>query len=76
MATGEPIAPTSASDLIKSRCLLCHDTALISQQRLTEAGWRREVDRMIAWGAPVAPGEREALIAELARLYPAHPIAR
>ena len=67
------IATAPDSALINSRCTICHDTTLISQQRLSADGWRREVDKMIGWGAPVTGAEKEALIADLVRLFPAHP---
>jgi cytochrome c5 len=48
--------------LLATRCQLCHDLQLIDQQRLDEAGWTREVDKMIAWGAAVRTAEKEALV--------------
>ena len=71
-AMDPPAAPGGDSALLTSRCLSCHDVELIAQQRLDAAGWGREVNKMIGWGAPVTGGERERLIAELVRLFPAH----
>jgi cytochrome c5 len=51
--------------LLAARCQLCHDFRLIDQQRLDEAGWAREVDKMIAWGAAVSPAEKATLVALL-----------
>lgn len=77
-ATFGVISPTSeftASDagaaVLKTRCAVCHDLRPIEQQRLDAAGWRREVDKMIGWGAVLADLEKEALVAHLARRYPA-----
>jgi sulfite oxidase len=70
-----PIAPDSivtvADDgpgqkVVDTRCLACHDTSLIRQQRLTIPGWTREVDKMIGWGAGVTDGEKRSLIEYLA----------
>ena len=64
-----PAGAADASALLKTRCLGCHDTALVEQQRLTRAGWVRELDKMIGWGAPLTPAERDALAAHLADRY-------
>ena len=65
-------APAGAEDagtLLKARCLGCHDTAVVEQQRLTRAGWVRELDKMIGWGAALTPQERDTLAAYLADRY-------
>jgi len=71
-----PDAPAGAAGdddpgaaLVQVRCVGCHDERLIAQQRLDEAGWRREVDKMIGWGAGVAPAEQAPLVAYLARRF-------
>jgi DMSO/TMAO reductase YedYZ molybdopterin-dependent catalytic subunit len=73
-----PIAPDSVSavsgdhpgkKIFDSRCLSCHDTALVSQQRLTIPGWTREVDKMIGWGAGVADAEKQSLVEYLAARF-------
>jgi len=43
-------------------CLTCHDAHIIVQQRLSKAGWTKEVDKMVKWGASVDAQDREALI--------------
>lgn len=70
-------ASTSARDLppgpgreeVTRRCVACHETDLIEQQRLSTAGWGREIDKMARWGAVVETAEREAMIAYLAQHY-------
>ncbi len=58
---------TPGGALVRSRCLVCHQTDLIQQQRLTRDGWQREVDKMVRWGAKVdGDAERQALIDALA----------
>ena len=60
--------------LVRSRCLTCHDMRLIEQQRLAAAGWTREVDKMIGWGASLTEAEKAAVIAHLAAFtVPASP---
>ena len=57
-ASGLP--PGSAGKLVASRCLSCHGSDLIRQQRLSRAGWIREIDKMIRWGATMTEAERDA----------------
>ena len=47
----------------------CHGPSLIAQQRLNIAGWTREVNKMIGWGAGVADADKDALIAYLANTF-------
>ena len=51
------------------RCLLCHDLRLIEQQHLTAAGWAREVDKMIGWGAGLTESERDRLSEYLSKRF-------
>lgn len=43
-------------------CTSCHDARIIVQQRLGQAAWTREMDKMIKWGAQVDPKDHDALI--------------
>lgn len=43
-------------------CSTCHEARIIVQQRLSKPAWTKEVDKMIKWGAPVDPQDRDALI--------------
>jgi cytochrome c5 len=47
--------------LLKTRCQTCHDLRLIEQQRLDQAGWTREIDKMIGWGAELTNSDKETL---------------
>lgn len=65
------LVATAGSEVIYKRaCLTCHEDDLIESQRLTRAGWVREVDKMIRWGADVAPTDRDALVDYLSARYP------
>lgn len=48
-------------ELARNKCLNCHEADLIVQQRLSRAGWVREVEKMIRWGANVKDDEKEIL---------------
>jgi len=43
-------------------CTECHEARIILQQRLSNAAWTKEVDKMMKWGALVDPADRDALI--------------
>src|SRR6266481_1683036 len=46
----------------QAACLTCHDEAMMKQQHITRAQWDREADKMVRWGAPLKPEEREGIL--------------
>ena len=56
--------------LFEERCLLCHEIDLTEQQRLSRAGWTREVEKMVRWGAVVSDTEKPLLVDYLSEKYP------
>lgn len=66
----------SGRDQVTTRCVACHETDLIAQQRLSRAGWGRELDKMVRWGAVVEAQEREAMLDYLAAHFAPRPAAR
>jgi cytochrome c5 len=50
------------SEILRRRCLGCHATDLIGQQRLPRSGWERELEKMISWGAAVEDSEKKELV--------------
>ena len=62
-------------DAVQSRCLVCHEADLITQQRLSRAGWGRELDKMIRWGAAVSDAEKDPLIDYLFSNFGPRPLA-
>ena len=50
----------------RNACLTCHDADLIVSQRLSRAGWTREIEKMIRWGAQVSDVGKEPLVDYLA----------
>ena len=61
------------ADVIKARCVSCHDADLIASQRLAAAGWGRELDKMGRWGATLSPEQREVLQPYLAANFGPRP---
>jgi cytochrome c5 len=85
MASGAAQAPAAAgaglpdgdgAAVVRSRCLSCHGADLITSQRLGEAGWGREIDKMVRWGASVPDAERPRLLGYLSRHFAPEPPAR
>ena len=65
------IVATAGTEVVYKRaCFGCHEDDLIEAQRLTRAGWTREVDKMVRWGAVVAEADKEALVEYLTARYP------
>jgi cytochrome c2 len=60
-----------ATEILNNKCLVCHEIDLIKQQRLSRAGWTREVDKMIRWGASISDAEKEPLLDYLTDNFPA-----
>lgn len=54
---------------LDQRCLGCHGADLVEQQRLDRAGWGRELDKMVRWGATIPAAERDALITYLSTRF-------
>ena len=65
------LPPGPLQSKVKTACMECHDAGIIVQQRLGKAAWTKEVDKMIKWGALVAPDERDAFIEYLSTNFPA-----
>jgi len=69
-AAGAQALPAGAGlDVLKQRCLVCHEVDLITSQKLSLVGWTRSVDKMVRWGAQITPAEREVLQPYLAQHF-------
>lgn len=56
---------------VKSACQVCHTLQYVTLQRLTEPQWKKTVDKMIKFGAPVPAADVAHLVAFLSgRLTP------
>jgi hypothetical protein len=54
---------------VESACYACHSADLLAQQRLTDKQWTKAVDKMIGWGAVVAPADKDVIVQYLAKHY-------
>lgn len=57
------------STLINARCLLCHSVDYLTQQRLSEAAWKKTIDKMRKFGASLTDTEAASLVAFAARYW-------
>lgn len=71
----QELPPGPGRDAVAARCLTCHESDVISQQRLSRAGWDREIDKMTRWGAVVDADEREPMLDYLAAHFTPSPVA-
>lgn len=67
LSSADPAAIERGRDEEKRQCLACHGLRIIHVQRLPKAGWERELDKMIRWGATLK--DRSALMEYLAANY-------
>ena len=65
----------AGADVLKSKCLICHEADIITSQRMTLTGWTRSVDKMVRWGSQITPQEREVLQPYLAAHFAPKPVA-
>lgn len=72
VAAHDAAAAAAGAATFKTACLGCHGEDLSAQQRLTAAGWGREIDKMVRWGAKVSADEKPALVAYLSSRW-GHP---
>jgi hypothetical protein len=58
----DDLPPGAMQQKARTACTTCHDAHIVVQQRLSEAVWGKEVDKMIKWGAILDPSDRDALV--------------
>ncbi len=65
----------TGADVLKSRCLICHEADLITSQKLSLAGWTNSVNKMVRWGSQITAEERAVLQPYLAQHFAPKPVA-
>jgi cytochrome c5 len=73
--SGQTLPAGPGADLLKSRCVVCHESDIITSQKLSAAGWTNSVNKMVRWGAQVTPEERDVLVPYLAAHFAPRPAA-
>ncbi len=75
LASAQQLPAGPGADLMKSRCMSCHESDIITSQKLSAAGWTNSVNKMVRWGAQVTPEERDVLVPYLAAHFAPRPVA-
>lgn len=55
------------TQLVMTKCQICHSTDYLVQQRLSEAAWKKTVDKMRKFGVPINDDEAATIVAYAAR---------
>lgn len=76
VAAGQGLPPGPGAEETARRCLTCHEADLITQQRLGEGGWDREITKMVRWGAQVPDAERPQILRYLTHSFGPRLVAR
>ena len=74
-ASAQTLPAGPGADVLKAKCVSCHESDIIVSQRLSLAAWTRSVDKMVRWGATITPAEREVLHPYLAENFGPRPVA-
>jgi cytochrome c5 len=61
IVSAQQLPPGPGADVLKSRCLSCHESDIVTSQKLSLTGWTNSVAKMIRWGSQITPQEREVL---------------
>ncbi len=62
-----PLPQDPDQQFVTGRCVICHSLEMIAQQRQTREEWTVIVDRMITYGMPMEPGDRERMLTYLVK---------
>lgn len=60
--TSKIVPDGKGKDVFQISCMSCHDEKPITALKRDRAGWTREIEKMINWGAYVPNGRKEELI--------------
>jgi mono/diheme cytochrome c family protein len=59
------LLPGGGMEAVRSRCVACHEPAMLLQQRLTAQQWVAEIEKMQGWGAPVSNEDKSQMASYL-----------
>jgi hypothetical protein len=75
VANAQQLPPGPGAEVLKSRCVICHESDIITSQKLSLTGWTNSVNKMVRWGTQITPEEREVLQPYLAMHFGPKPVA-
>ena len=73
LASAQQLPAGPGADVLKSRCVICHEADIITSQKLSLTGWTNSVNKMVRWGASITPEERNVLQPYLAQHFAPRP---
>ena len=59
--SAQQLPPGPGADVLKSKCVICHEADIITSQKLSLAGWTNSVNKMVRWGSQITADERAVL---------------
>jgi cytochrome c5 len=71
----QQLPPGAGAEVLKAKCVICHEADIITSQKLTLTGWTRSVDKMVRWGSSITAAERDVLQPYLAQHFAPRPVA-
>jgi len=75
MAGAQQLPAGSGAEVLKARCVSCHESDIITSQKLSLTGWTNSINKMVRWGSQITPEEREILQPYLAMHFGPRPAA-
>jgi hypothetical protein len=54
-------------EVVNAQCRICHSLDYLTQQRLTDAGWKKAIDKMRKFGANLSDADAAALVTFVAK---------
>jgi cytochrome c5 len=74
LAGAEQLPAGPGGDVLKSKCVICHEADIITSQKLSLAGWTNSVNKMVRWGSQITADERAVLQPYLAEHFGPKPV--
>ncbi len=75
LANAQQLPAGPGADVLKSKCVICHESDIITSQKLSLGGWTNSINKMVRWGSQITPEEREVLQPYLAMHFAPKPAA-
>ncbi len=74
MVSTQSLPPGPGADVLKDRCVICHESDIITSQKLSLTGWTNSINKMVRWGSQITPEERAVLQPYLAQHFAPKPV--
>jgi cytochrome c5 len=75
VVSSQALPPGPGADVLKSRCVICHEADIITSQKLSLTGWTNSINKMVRWGSQITAEERAVLQPYLAQHFAPRPVA-